>query len=172
MFKVLLLTKYTEVFGCVVTKFRKQDLSCMNTDQGNTLSEWFYLSKQVETAQLADNAVHLRKPLPLSTGLENRKLHKSDSRAQQTCFTHNKTQTCQFLLPFMTNFTNQTTALRPAADLNSAYWWHRSNWDKTLINLINNNRWVWDAALNETTTPSRGGSCDIPSAMCHKFRAS
>lgn len=34
-------------------------------------AEWLlYLRKQVETAQLADNTVHLRKPLPLPTGLE------------------------------------------------------------------------------------------------------
>lgn len=29
-----------------------------------------YLCKKIETAQLADNTVHLRKSLPLSTGLK------------------------------------------------------------------------------------------------------
>lgn len=43
-----------------------------NTREDVYCTVWLlYLCKQVETAQLADNTVHLREPLPLSTGLED-----------------------------------------------------------------------------------------------------
>lgn len=42
-----------------------------------------YLCKKIETAQLADNTVHLRKSLPLSTGLKE--TVSNDKRKKQGC---------------------------------------------------------------------------------------
>lgn len=57
---------------------------------------WVYLCKQVETAQLADDTVNLRKPLPLSAGLQDKSFpsHKTEYKSDYYNKKHVKMQIC------------------------------------------------------------------------------
>lgn len=64
--------------------------------------EFLYLRKQVETAQFADNTVHLRQPLPFAAGLEDKKefrviiqeLTTETFKRENTRKTHKKVYLC------------------------------------------------------------------------------